>query len=76
MTLRIGMLWFDDAPGRPLADKLQQAARHYERKYGHRPNICYVSRNALEGAPSAADGLQLCAAPDILPHHFWLGIAE
>lgn len=76
MTLQTGMLWFDDARDRPLADKLRQAARHYERKYGQRPNICYLSTRALEREPVSADGLQLCAAADILPHHFWLGIAE
>ncbi len=76
MTLQVGMLWFDDARDRSLADKLLQAARHYERKYGRRPNICYVSLHALEREAPGAQGLQLRPAPDILPHHFWLGVAE
>jgi hypothetical protein len=70
------MLWFDDARDRPLADKLALAARHYEHKYGRRPNVCYVSLHALEQEKANANGLRLQAAPDVLPHHFWLGVAE
>lgn len=76
MALQVGMLWYDDAPDRPLAAKLSLAARYYERKYGRPPNVCYLNRQTPGCEQASADGLRLYAAPDILPHHFWLGVGD
>jgi hypothetical protein len=76
MTLQVGMLWFDNAPDRPLPAKLSLAARHYEQKYGRAPNVCYLNLNTPGHDQGDAAGLRLHAANDILPHHFWLGVAE
>jgi hypothetical protein len=76
MNLRIGMLWFDDTPQRPLDDKIELAVRHYQVKYGSSPNICYVHPSVLAGGRSAGSSLQVVAAEFILQHHFWIGVAE
>ena len=75
MKLRVGMLWFDDTPQRPLHDKLELAVQHYQSKYGNSPNICYVHPSVLAGG-AAGSRVQVVAAQFILPHHFWIGVAE
>jgi len=45
--MKTGLLWFDDDPRKQLEEKVQRAATHYERKYGHAPDLCYVHPNVL-----------------------------
>lgn len=87
--MRTGLLWFDDDPGRGLEDKVLRAAQHYERKFGRRPDLCLVNPGALPGASEAdcpqaagnggslvAGGVEIRPRISVLPHHFWLGLAE
>lgn len=74
MALRVGMLWFDDDPQRPLAAKVARAAEHYRQKYGQAPNICYVHESALEHEVASQLPLKIVAARDVLRHHLWLGL--
>jgi len=76
INLDVGMLWYDDSHGLSLSDKIARAAAHYRTKYGRAPNICYVPAQALaQGAPSL-DGLAVKELASLLPHHFWLGVAQ
>ena len=70
-----GMLWFDDSPSRSLTSKVEQAANHYQNKYGARPDVCYVHPSCLSehGSPSL-ETIKLLASGYVLPHHFWLGV--
>ncbi len=74
--MRIGMLWFDNDASRALDDKVARAAAHYRQKYGRAPTLCYVHPAALNGDPHRAGGIEVRAARTVLPHHFWLGVAE
>ena len=72
-----GLLWFDDTPTRPTADKIAHAVARYRQKYGRSPDVCYVNPACL--APSdTSDGaaVQVVAAKSVLPNHFWLGVHE
>jgi hypothetical protein len=71
-VLSEGLLWFDDDPGRDLAEKVGRAAQHYRTKFGRRPNVCYVHPSLLEGS-QAAGGVRIAALPTVLRHHFWVG---
>lgn len=73
--MKIGMLWYDDSPRRSFQDKVAQAINYYRAKYGRLPNTCYVHPSCLPDEGDAACGLKLVGAEDILPHHFWLGVA-
>ncbi len=81
--MQVGLLWFDNDPQRSIAAKAVEAARRYREKFGAAPNTCYVNQAALSGAelivplqvPENA-ALRLRPAPNILPHHFWIGIEE
>ena len=78
--MRTGLLWFDDDPNRTLEDKVARAAAHYQRKYGHTPNLCFVHPAAFDGNGNGkmtkAGEVEIRANRSILPHHFWIGVDE
>lgn len=82
--MRTGLLWFDDRRDRPLAVKVIEAAKRYAEKFGVAPDVCYVNpallgqEEQLVVSLPAGDGvaLRLVPAPNILPHHFLVGVAE
>jgi len=71
--VKTGLLWFDDDPGRDLAQKVERAARRHRQKFGHRPNACYVHPSMLNGGPRNIDGVLVASLPTILRHHLWVG---
>lgn len=78
--MKTGLLWFDDDPRRELEEKVLRAAAHYERKYGHAPNLCFVNPGAFDGNGrhrlKKAGSVEIRAGRSVLQHHFWLGRAE
>ncbi|HEY72066.1 MAG: hypothetical protein DRJ03_10250 [Chloroflexi bacterium] len=78
--MKQGLLWYDDNPGRDLADKVRQAARRYRQKFGAAPDICYVHPLALNGNGNGKGQKvgRVCVSPlpSVLRHHFWLGQEE
>ncbi len=74
--MKVGLLWFDNDPGRDLAQKVGRAARHYRQKYGRQPNVCYVHPSLLEGQSRRVGKLKVAPLSSVLRHHFWLGEEE
>ncbi len=74
--MKIGLLWFDDDPGRDLAQKVGGAAQRYHQKFGRQPNVCYVHPSALEGESRQLGNLTVAARSSVLRHHFWVGQEE
>jgi hypothetical protein len=78
--VKTGLLWFDDDPRRELEEKVLRAAAHYERKYGRAPNLCFVHPGAFDGngkrPNKKAGGVEIRPGRSVLPHHFWIGVAE
>lgn len=75
-----GLLWFDSDPSRSLTVKVTAAAQRYRERFGVAPNTCYVNRNAL-AEPEAnlsyqGMALRVLPAPNILAHHFWVGVED
>ena len=70
-----GLLWYDDDPGRDLAEKIGRAMRRYQQKFGAAPDVCYVHPSALagNGHGQKVGGVRVAALPSVLRHHFWLG---
>lgn len=73
--MRSGLLWFDDDPAATLEEKIRKAAAHYEHKYGHRPDLCFVHPPIFggDGKVEKVDGVTIRPGRSVLPHHFWLG---
>ncbi|MCX7670318.1 MAG: hypothetical protein N2439_09630 [Anaerolineae bacterium] len=81
--MEVGLLWFDNDPGRGVAAKALDAARRYREKFGVTPNTCYVNSAAINGSemvvpmPSPDQALlRLRPAAHIRPHHFWVGVED
>jgi hypothetical protein len=81
--MEVGLLWYDSDPKRGLEDKIGQAAQRYREKYGRWPNTCYVHPQIVDGggnhqvhvANRSRDEIRVLPAPNVLLHHFWLGVA-
>jgi hypothetical protein len=74
MLLSEGLLWFDNSPRRSFADKVQDGALAYERRFKRRPTLCLVHPGDLPGDLEAVAGLRVEGAPTVLRHHFLLGV--
>ncbi len=79
--MNIGMLWYDNSSTIDIAEKILRAADYYQRKYGQKPNVCFVHPSMLGLSSSQqypesfqAAGLKVELSKDVLPHHLWLGI--
>jgi len=73
MTIKWGLLWFDDTPGRTLEEKISQAATRYQIKYGQPPTMCFVHPSILGNVVSVGR-IQVNGLRTVLPHHLWLGV--
>jgi hypothetical protein len=71
--MREGLLWFDNDPQKALTTKVAEAAQAYQRKFGQRPDTCYVAPETIaEDARRAT--LRLVPSTLVRPHHFWVGV--
>lgn len=80
----VGLLWFDNDAHRGLEEKIGDAARRYQAKFGRLPNLCYVNPQAVAGSAGPEAGvtcrveslhttIRVQARANILVHHLWLG---
>lgn len=76
--MKVGLLWFDDDPGRDLAEKVGRAVRRYRQKFGVPADVCYVHPSTLgdDGRMKKVDGVRVSSKPSVLRHHFWIGQEE
>ena len=74
--MKIGWMWFDNDPNRTIEEKVRQAAQKYQDKFGRLPNTCYVNQAAITGPETKVGRIRVVGAPNILVHHFWLGVAS
>lgn len=72
--MKEGLLWFDNDPRRKLNDKIDQAARRYQTKFGQKPTTCYLNESDFEGEAKTNNGIRLMPTRDVQRHHFWIGV--
>jgi hypothetical protein len=81
----VGMLWFDNDQKSNLQERVQRAADYYARKYGKKPNLCFVHPSMLpqpveipangNGADRLKAGaVEVRSSNSLLPNHFWIGV--
>jgi len=84
----IGMLWFDNDKKSSIPSKVEKAARYYQKKYGKKPDVCYVHPKMVKGENGKKYGSNKVAGENaikigkvmvlkndkVLPDHFWIGI--
>ncbi|MFU8770924.1 MAG: hypothetical protein ACNA8H_00745 [Anaerolineales bacterium] len=85
--MKIGMLWFDNDTKCELSGKIERAAVYYQKKYGRRPDLCFVhpsmvNKNGLSEGKNGekakplllAGNVEVRTTRSVLPNHLWIGI--
>jgi hypothetical protein len=72
--MNVGMLWFDNSPAVTLEQKIDRAARYYERKYGQAPNLAFVNPSMLPSGATRAGKIDVRPNRTVLPNHIWIGV--
>ncbi len=75
--MKVGMLWFDEDQEVGFAQKIERASDYYQRKYGRKPNLCFVHPESFgeqESAPKVA--MKVKTSQTLLSNHFWIGVEE
>lgn len=73
--MNVGMMWLDSDKNRTLDEKVQRAVEYYQDKYGTTPELCLVN-NKLIAESRKIGAIKVEAARNVLPNHFWLGMAN
>jgi len=68
-----GMLWFDNDPKSDLNTKIVRAVDFYQKKYGTRPDLCFVHPSMIKNNLAGRNGVEIRTNTRVLPHHFWIG---
>ncbi len=68
-----GMLWFDNDPKSDLNSKILRAVDFYQKKYGTRPDLCFVHPTMIKTDRDGRNGIEIRTNTRVLPHHFWIG---
>ncbi len=82
--MKVGLLWYDDDKERTLEEKVRRAVDHYRQKYDESPTLCLVNPSLVDHSGGdvsgqghrMVDAIELRTAHNVLPHHFWIGVAE
>jgi hypothetical protein len=74
--MKMGMLWYDDDPKADLRAKVHRAAEYYQKKYGVRPNLCFVHPSMLNQERLHLNGIEVRTNHRVLRNHLWLGLLE
>ncbi len=74
--MNTGMLWFDNDSKTDLPTKIERAAAYYQKKYGTKPDLCFVHPSMMNEEAARAAGIEIKTTRSVLPHHLWLGVQE
>ncbi len=74
MEMKTGLLWFDDSPRMPSADKVVKAVRRYREKFGRSPNVCYVHPSTVVDVQALSAEVRVVVSSSVQPNHFWVGV--
>ena len=68
-----GLLWYDNSK-KPLAAKIESAAKRYREKFGVNPNRCFVNPAEPDLTAPNALNIQVATKTTVMPNHIWLGV--
>ncbi len=68
-----GLLWFDNDPKADLNLKISRATEYYFRRYGLRPDMCFVHPSMIENDSADSIKIEILVNRFLLPDHIWIG---
>lgn len=77
LELDWGLLWFDNDPGKPMSQKVTEAATGYRLKHAAWPNLCYVHPSMFQvGSSTLVNRINVVVNKTVLKDHFWIGVSK
>jgi hypothetical protein len=73
--MRVGIQWFVDVKRNVLDDDVREAVAFYTKKYGRKPDTCYVHPDAMAAA-RVIDGINVMPVKGTLKNWLWLGVND
>ena len=70
--MREGLLWYDADTRRSARQKIDDAARRYQERFGRAANCCHVHPAVQAEHPD----LHIVADATVRPHHFLVRVAD
>jgi hypothetical protein len=61
--------WFDDTKGKPMSEKIADAAERYRQKIGQEPTVALVNT----GSVIEYEGLEVRGVDYVRPNNVWVG---
>lgn len=71
MVIEMDGLMVYDNSDKPFGEKVEAAAKAYEKKYGCYPEVCFVNPSEFENVDADVEIEELATIPS---GHFWVGI--
>jgi len=71
-----GLMWFDNDPKTSLDSKIEKAISVYKKKFGVTPDLCFINPKMFGNSQVSVNGVAIEKFQQILPWHFWLGMAD
>ena len=62
--------WYDPDKKKTIEEKIEAAARRYERKHGHAPAVALVNPSQV----TSLDGLDVRPVPHVAPNTVYVGL--
>lgn len=70
----VGILWFDKDADKDVPARVGKAAEYYYKKYGKKPNVCYVNPKMIEDEELELERIIVKSSFSIQPNYFWIGV--
>ncbi len=72
--MKSGLLWYDKSSSH-IGDKIAQAAKRYQEKFGTMPDTAFVNPKDYSETVSVPK-IQIKPKATIMPNHIWLGTTK
>lgn len=72
--MKSGLLWYDNSSAF-IENKIEQAAKRYQEKFGQMPNVAFVNPKD-EPKDQKVKNILVKSKATIMPNHIWLGMSE
>lgn len=77
--MKISMMYFDNNPKSTLDAKVQGAAEYYRQKHSLTPTECWINPAMFPntaGEVYHVGSIEVRKSRQVLPNHFWIGVAD
>ena len=71
--MNVAMMWFQNDPKKSLSEKIAEAMNYHQKKYGSRPDLCFVHPSMLSVSVKEKYPIEVRSTRYILPNHIWIG---